>query len=53
MKLGMHFMASEPISTAYLQNPSHQSVYLYVHPPFVAMQQLVKMLPRQQIHKQQ
>jgi hypothetical protein len=42
MKLGMHIMAPEPISTAYLKNPSHQSVCLYVYPPIVARQRLGK-----------
>jgi hypothetical protein len=42
MKLGMYIMASEPISAAYLINPSHQSVCLYVYPPIVARQQLGK-----------
>jgi hypothetical protein len=27
-------MATEPISTAYFMNPSHQSVCLYVYPPY-------------------
>jgi hypothetical protein len=30
MKLGMYIMAPEPISTAYVINPSHQSVCIYV-----------------------
>jgi hypothetical protein len=29
MKLGMHIMTPDPISTAYFINPSHQSVCLY------------------------
>jgi hypothetical protein len=36
MKLGMHVMAPEPISTAYVINPAYQSVYV------VARQQLGK-----------
>jgi hypothetical protein len=32
MKLGMYFMAPEPISTAYFINPSHQSVSVCVSP---------------------
>jgi hypothetical protein len=35
MKLGMYIMAHEPRSTAYIINPSHQSVCLYVYPPLV------------------
>jgi hypothetical protein len=31
MKLGMYIMAPEPISTAYLINYPHQSVFLYVY----------------------
>jgi hypothetical protein len=42
MKLGMYIMASEPMSTAYFINPSHQSVYLYVYPPIVTRQRLGK-----------
>jgi hypothetical protein len=42
MKLGIYIMAPEPISTAYFENPSHQSVCLYVYPPVVARQQLSK-----------
>jgi hypothetical protein len=47
MKLGMYIMATEPISTAYLINPSHQSVCLYVHPPprIVAKQRLGRNIP--------
>jgi hypothetical protein len=40
MKLGMNIMAPEPISTVYLKNPSHQSVYLYVCPSIFARQRL-------------
>jgi hypothetical protein len=40
MKLGMYIMTSEPISTAYFINPSHQSVCLYVYLPIVARQRL-------------
>jgi hypothetical protein len=36
MKLGTYISAPQPISTAYLKNPSHQSVCLYVYPPIVA-----------------
>jgi hypothetical protein len=32
MKLGMCIMLTEPISTAYFRNPSHQSVCLYMYP---------------------
>jgi hypothetical protein len=34
MKLGMNNMATEPISTAYFINPSHQIVCLYVYPSY-------------------
>jgi hypothetical protein len=34
MELGMYIMAPEPISTAYVMNPSHQSVYRYVYAPY-------------------
>jgi hypothetical protein len=40
MKLGTYITAPEPISTALLKNPSHQSVCLYVYPPSVARQRL-------------
>jgi hypothetical protein len=33
MKLGTYIMASEPISSTYFKNSSHQSVCLYVYPP--------------------
>jgi hypothetical protein len=42
MKLGMYITAPEPISMAYLRNPSHQSLCLYVYPPIVARQWLGK-----------
>jgi hypothetical protein len=45
MKLGMYITAPEPISTALLKNPSHQSVCLYVYPPILARQRLGKNLP--------
>jgi hypothetical protein len=32
MELGMHVIASEPISTVYFIDPSHQPVCLYVIP---------------------
>jgi hypothetical protein len=35
-------MAPEPISTAYLINPSHRSVCLYMQPPIVARYRLDK-----------
>jgi hypothetical protein len=40
MKLCMHIMTPETISRAYLIDPSHQSVCLYVYPPIVARQRL-------------
>jgi hypothetical protein len=40
MKLGTYIMPPELISTAWLKNPSHQSVCLYVCPPIVARQRL-------------
>jgi hypothetical protein len=45
MKLGTYIMAPEPISTAYLKNPSNQSVCLYVYPPIVPRQRLSKNPP--------
>jgi hypothetical protein len=36
MKLGTYITAPEPISTAKLKHPSHQSVCLYVYPRIVA-----------------
>jgi hypothetical protein len=42
MKLGMHLMTPERISTAYFINPSHQSVCLYVYPRIVARKRLGK-----------
>jgi hypothetical protein len=55
MNLGMYIMATEPISTAYVINPFHQSVCLYVYPsyqckakcipPFIARQRLSKHVP--------
>jgi hypothetical protein len=41
MKLGMHIMALEPISTAYFVKSLSQSVYLYVY-PIVARQRFDK-----------
>jgi hypothetical protein len=46
MKLGMYIMAPEPILTAYIINPSHQSACVYMCiPPFVATQRLGKHVP--------
>jgi hypothetical protein len=42
MKLGMHTMAPEPISTAYFLKPSQQSVCLCVYHSIVARQRLGK-----------
>jgi hypothetical protein len=42
MKLGMYINAPIPIITAYLVNPSHQSVCLFVHLLIVARQRLDK-----------
>jgi hypothetical protein len=44
IKPGMkaYIMAPEPISSAYLINPTHQSVCLYVYPSTVARQRLAK-----------
>jgi hypothetical protein len=48
MKLGMHIMEPELISTAYfIINPSPQSVCLYMYPIIVARKRLGKSLPRQ------
>jgi hypothetical protein len=41
----MYIMETEPISTAYFINPSHQSVCLCVYPSIAARQQLVKCIP--------
>jgi hypothetical protein len=40
MKFRVYVMTSEPISTAYLINPSNHSVCLYVYPSIVARQWL-------------
>jgi hypothetical protein len=40
MKLGMYIMAPEPIWTAYVINPSHQSVCLCMYPPIVSRQRV-------------
>jgi hypothetical protein len=57
MELGMYIMATEPISMAYIINPSHQSVCMCIPPivdrqilskcilPFIARQQLGKHVP--------
>jgi hypothetical protein len=48
MKLVMYIMATEPISTVYYTDPSHQAGYLYVYPslrPFVTRQRLIKHVP--------
>jgi hypothetical protein len=46
MKLGMHIMEPETISTSYFINPSHHSVYLYVYsPPIVVRQRLGEYVP--------
>jgi hypothetical protein len=50
MKPGMYIMASEPISTAYFINPSHQSVYVYVYPLSLLGNGSVKTLSRQWTH---
>jgi hypothetical protein len=42
MKLCMYIMAPEPISTAYVVNPCHQSMRLYVYTPIVDRQRLSK-----------
>jgi hypothetical protein len=46
MKLGMHIMAPEPISTAHFMNPSYQSVPMCV----LLGNGSVKTLPPQRIH---
>jgi hypothetical protein len=51
-KPDIYIMGPEPISVAYVINPSDQSVCLYVYPPIITRQCLGKMLPRQQIHMQ-
>jgi hypothetical protein len=45
MKLGMHIMTTEHISTAYFINTAYQSVCLYVYPTIVARQRLGKFYP--------
>jgi hypothetical protein len=50
MKLGMYIMASEPVSTAYFINPSHQSVSVYVFLLSLLGNGSVKTSPRQRIH---
>jgi hypothetical protein len=47
MKLGtyVYVTALNPVSTAWLKNPSHQSVCLYVYPLIVARQRLGKNHP--------
>jgi hypothetical protein len=50
----MYITAPEPISMAYLKNPSLQSVCLYVYPPIVARQWLGKnpaIISRQHLSK--
>jgi hypothetical protein len=42
MKSGTHIMAPVPISTAYLRDPSHQFLCLYVYPSIVVRQRLGK-----------
>jgi hypothetical protein len=42
VELGMYIIVAEPISIAYFINPFHQSVFVYVHPSTVSMQQLGK-----------
>jgi hypothetical protein len=42
MAIEMYIMASEPISTVYLKNPSHQYACLCNNPPIVARQLLDK-----------
>jgi hypothetical protein len=47
----MYIMAPEPISAAYLINPSHQAVPLYVYPSIVARQRQVKTAGNEYTHK--
>jgi hypothetical protein len=42
MKLGMYIMTPEPIAKAYIINPSHQSLCVYVYPSILARQRLGK-----------
>jgi hypothetical protein len=53
MKFGRYVMETEPISTAYFIDPSHQPVSLCVSLLSLLRNGSVNMLPRQQIHKQQ
>jgi hypothetical protein len=45
MKFGMYIMTSEPVSTAYFMNLSHESVFLYAYPPVIARQRHGKHVP--------
>jgi hypothetical protein len=47
MKLGIYVyvMEPEPIATAYIINPSHQSVCLYVYAHIIVRQRLAKHIP--------
>jgi hypothetical protein len=52
IKFGMYIMAPEPISTAYLINPSHQSVCLYnVSHLSLLGNGSIKTFPQQRIHQ--
>jgi hypothetical protein len=53
MKLGTYITAPEPISMAYLINPSHQSACLYVNPLSLLGNGSVKTLLQKRIHTQQ
>jgi hypothetical protein len=53
MKLVMHIMTPDSISTTYFINPSHQSVCLYVYPLSLLGNGLVETLTLQRILTQQ
>jgi hypothetical protein len=53
MKLGTYFMEPEPISTAYIMNPSHHSVGLYVYTISLLGNGSVKTLPQKRTDMQQ
>jgi hypothetical protein len=48
----LYDMAPKTISTAYIINPFHQPLYLYLQPPIVARQLLGNNVLRQTIHTQ-
>jgi hypothetical protein len=49
----VYIMAPEPISTAYFNNHSRQSVCLYVYPHIVDRQRLIQPVPKDNEYTQQ